>query len=88
MVAETLKTGIGMNMAPWNFGSMYINDPQKAATSLGAGTYINYTDQNGNTTLYQVQDGKFIKAGCTNSSGCELTNTSGGTFQVVNVKMM
>jgi RHS repeat-associated protein len=87
MASETNKTGIGMNLAPWNAGALYINDSQKAAASLGNGTYINYTDKKGNATMYQVQDGKFMRSGC-NGNDCELKNTSGGTFQVVNGKVM
>jgi hypothetical protein len=78
-----------MNMAPWNYGSMYIADPQKAAATLGNGTYINFTDKMGNATMYQVRNGRFVQSGC-NGDGhdCELKNTSGGTFQLVNRKMM
>ncbi len=89
MALDTYRSGIGMNMAPWNYGSMYISDPQKAAATLGNGAYIDFTDKKGNTTMYQVQDGKFVQSGCKGSgSDCELKNTSGGTFQVVNGKMM
>jgi RHS repeat-associated protein len=88
MAVDTYRSGIGMNMAPWNYGSMYIFDPNKAAATLGNGAYINFTDQKGSTTMYQVQNGKFIQSGCQSTgNNCELKNTSGGTFQVVKGQM-
>ena len=59
---ETQVTGMIESMSPFSFGNTYIVDPAKAAVTLD-GAYIQVSGKNGG--LYQVQNGTYTRAGCT-----------------------
>ena len=71
------------SMSPFSFGSTYIVDPAKAAVTLN-GAYIQVSGKNG--SLFQVQNGTYSRAGCTDKPekcAVDPSKLKGAQFEIV-----